>query len=377
MDYQIGILIIFIVILVIVSVLVSNSLIKIPVTNVKYPEIDGLRGYLAFFVFIHHSYIWYNFLKTDIWEKPKSNLFNHLGETSVVFFFIITAFLFISKILDKNTIDYNWKKYLIARFYRLFPIYFFSICIIFILIAIISKLKRNDSFFNLIKQIINWILFTIDGPKNINNINNTFILNAGVTWTLPYEWMFYFLLPVFAVILKIKVNYKIIVGFVIAFLIILSIYKPSFKNFVPFIFGIAIGLLMKEKKYQFFKKSIYTFIALFLLFISINYFHSGRKIIPILISFFVLFIIANGNSFFGLLSNSFSRKLGQITYSIYLLHGIILFTVFYFFIGFEKASKLSQIEHWSIIALTIFPVILLSQITYKYIELPSMNLKNK
>ena len=285
--------------------------------------------------------------------------------------------MFISKILDKNTIDYNWKKYLIARFYRLFPIYFFSICIIFILIAIISKLKRNDSFFNLIKQIINWILFTIDGPKNINNINNTFILNAGVTWTLPYEWMFYFLLPVFAVILKIKVNYKIIVGFVIAFLIILSIYKPSFKNFVPFIFGIAIGLLMKEKKYQFFKKSIYTFIALFLLFISINYFHSGRKIIPILISFFILFIIANGNSFFGLLSNSFSRKLGQITYSIYLLHGIILFTVFYFFIGFEKASKLSQIEHWSIIALTIFPVILLSQITYKYIELPSMNLKNK
>lgn len=189
--------------------------------------------------------------------------------------------------------------------------------------------------------------------------------------------MFYFLLPVFAVILKIKVNYKIIVGFVIAFLIILSIYKPSFKNFVPFIFGIAIGLLMKEKKYQIFKKSIYTFIALFMLFISINYFHSGRKIIPILISFFVLFIIANGNSFFGLLSNSFSRKLGQITYSIYLLHGIILYIVFYFFIGFEKASKLSQIEHWSIIALTIFPVILLSQITYKYIELPSMNLKNK
>lgn len=139
MDYQIGILIIFIVILVIVSVLVSNSLIKIPVANVKYPEIDGLRGYLAFFVFIHHSYIWYNFLKTDIWEKPKSNLFNHLGETSVVFFFIITAFLFISKILDKNTIDYNWKKYLIARFYRLFPIYFF----LFVLFLFLLQLFQN------------------------------------------------------------------------------------------------------------------------------------------------------------------------------------------------------------------------------------------
>lgn len=71
-----------------------NSLIKIPVANVKYPEIDGLRGYLAFFVFIHHSYIWYNFLKTDIWEKPKSNLFNHLGETSVVFFYYYRIFVY-------------------------------------------------------------------------------------------------------------------------------------------------------------------------------------------------------------------------------------------------------------------------------------------
>lgn len=60
-----------------------------------------------------------------------------------------------------------------------------------------------------------------------------------------------FLITCFCSYSKIKVNYKIIVGFVIAFLIILSIYKPSFKNFVPFIFGIAIGLLMKEKNIKF------------------------------------------------------------------------------------------------------------------------------
>lgn len=85
-------------------------------------------------------------------------------------------------------------------------------------------------------------------------------------------------------------------------------------------------------------------------------------------------MIASGNSFFGLLSNTFSRKFGQITYSIYLLHGTLLFVVFYFFIGFEKAKNLTDFEFWSIITLSVFPLIFISQLTFKYIERPLMEL---
>lgn len=68
------------------SVLVTNKIIKISIPNVQYPEIDGLRGYLAFFVFLHHCFIWEVYRKTNEWKPPSSNLFNHFGETSVVFF---------------------------------------------------------------------------------------------------------------------------------------------------------------------------------------------------------------------------------------------------------------------------------------------------
>jgi hypothetical protein len=39
----------------------------------RYSSIDGLRGYLAFFVFLHHSSVWYFYLQTGQWSVPPSN----------------------------------------------------------------------------------------------------------------------------------------------------------------------------------------------------------------------------------------------------------------------------------------------------------------
>ena len=64
----------------------------------RYQTIDGLRGFLALSVFIHHSSVWYNYIVNGVWEIPSSNLFAHLGSTSVSFFFMITSFLFVSKL---------------------------------------------------------------------------------------------------------------------------------------------------------------------------------------------------------------------------------------------------------------------------------------
>src|SRR5882762_7259719 len=64
----------------------------------KYSAIDGIRAFLAMFVFLHHSSIWYYFSHIHRWSMIPSDLFNHFGSTSVAFFFMITAFLFFSKL---------------------------------------------------------------------------------------------------------------------------------------------------------------------------------------------------------------------------------------------------------------------------------------
>ena len=245
----------------------------------------------------------------------------------------------------------------------------------FFVIIILSNYQRNDSFFKIIINSINWIFFTVAGPSDINSIQNTFLIDAGVTWSLPYEWMFYLLLPLIAIALKIKVDTKTIVIFTSFFIAFALINHASIKQFAPFVGGIFTAFLIQNKeRISILKSKKFSILGSLLILGLILFFNSGKNIFALLITTIIFILIASGNSFFGLLSNYISRSFGQITYSLYLLHGILLFIVFRFIIGYEIAAKFTELQHWAIIGLCVFPIILLSQITYKYIELPFINL---
>ncbi len=74
----------------------------------RFVTIDGLRGYLAFFVFLHHSSIWYYYLKDGLWQLPPSRLYAHFGQTSVALFFMVTGFLFAHKLLHSRGTPIRW-----------------------------------------------------------------------------------------------------------------------------------------------------------------------------------------------------------------------------------------------------------------------------
>ncbi len=375
-NYYIILLPIFLVLL--LSIVVVNKLIPLEITPVAHPEIDGVRGYLSFFVFLHHSYIWQHYIQTKSWDEPSLNLYNHFGQTSVSLFFCITAFLFTTKILKSKT-DFNWRLYLKSRFYRLFPMYFTMTCFIFIIIGYYTQLKLQTSVGELILNSASWIGFTVAGTLDINGFQNTYLMNSGASWTLPYEWMFYFLLPFLALGMGKKVKVKTLLFFLILLGSTLYINQASIRHFMPFIGGIIIAILVHKNTFStLLQKPIMNYIAVALLIISVCFFDSNRKPIPLIATSLFFLLIASGNSIFGLLSHSLSRKFGQITYSIYLVHGTLLFVIFYSFIGFERAAQLSFVYYWSIITASIVPLLFISQLTFKYIELPMMQfLKTK
>ena len=178
--------------------------------------------------------------------------------------------------------------------------------------------------------------------------------------------MFYFLLPILALAFKLKVNLKIIISFTGMFIMIALLNKAKFTPFIPFISGVLCALLIyKYNLRHLFQKNIYSIISILLMACSIFFVHRGNRPIPVIITTFLFILIACGNNFFGILSQLFSRKLGQITYSIYLIHGIVLFLVFHNIIGYKLASKLTEIEHCGIISLCIFQIIFISQLTFK------------
>jgi len=104
-------------------------------------------------------------------------------------------------------------------------------------------------------------------------------------------------------------------------------YLPLF-----FIGMISYELKEMESVYTFMKSKTSSTISIILMILSMTIFHDPYGIAMPMIGFFFL-SVSCGNSLFGLMNSRGSLVLGECSYGIYLIHGIILylfFTEFYF-----------------------------------------------
>lgn len=341
----------------------------------RFVSIDGLRGYLAFFVFLHHASIWYFYLRTGRWELPPSNLYTQFGHSSVFLFFMITGFLFFSKLIDGRTNNIDWGKLFIARLLRLVPLYLFFVFILFLLVAYLSKGNLNVPILRLLKDMASWVSFTLFNTPNLNGIGGVVLLSvAGATWSLPYEWRFYLLLPLLALTVKAIPPFPYI-ALSVASIVVLAIWGPQIRLFfiIPFFSGIIASLLARSDLFcQFATRRLSSYISLGCLAITIAAYPSALNFVPLFLLTVAFALIACGNSMFGLLSSPASRTLGEMAYSIYLLHGITLFVTFNFILGKDAFVNLSPITYWLyVIGLTPI-LIFICFTTFRLIESPAM-----
>lgn len=348
--------------------------IGIPAKSGRYASIDGLRGYSAFFVFLHHSAIWYFFLRSGLWRVPPSNLYTHFGQSSVVFFFMITGFLFSSKLINARAKPINWLQLYVSRFLRLVPLYLFSICLMFGIVIILSHFKIHESVFSIIKYFIKWSSFTILGSPDINYIHNTGIIVAGVFWTLPYEITFYLGLPILSILILLMPPLQCIIFTVSTLMIEMFFWRfPNRILVIPFAAGIISAFAVRSSAMRtYLSGKIGSIVALGAIVSVVILFPTAYNKWALWGLAVAFCIIACGNTLFGILSSPLSRMLGEISYSTYLLQGIILFVTFRFIVGFARAATLSPLEHWlTILCCTAF-LIPFCSLTFRYIEAPAM-----
>jgi len=343
-----------------------------PPTTGRFATLDGLRGYLAFFVYLHHAAIWYFYLRTGEWRVPPSNLYTHFGQSSVAMFFMITGFLFWSKLIDGRLKPIDWLKLYVSRIMRIVPLYIFALTVLAVIVVNLSGFVMNDPPFKLLKNIIRWASFTLLGSPDLNGVMSTSLIIARVTWSLPYEWLFYFSLPIFALLLRSNPPIPYIAcGFAaVAVFFLLQFDKIHLVSFGG---GIAAAYIVRLDTFRFYANHIIsTVLAIISIVASILIFPSAYNLQALSLLTIAFITIACGNNLFGLLTNPVSRKLGEMGYSIYLLHGMLLFTTFKFIVGFKRAASLTVVEHWSIILCCVPILILCCSATFHYIEAPCM-----
>ncbi len=338
----------------------------------RYLSIDGLRGYLAFFVFLHHTTVWYGYIRTGSWSLPDSHLYIHFGQSSVALFFMITGFLFWSKMLDAKDKPIDWLHLYVSRVFRLTPLYLVAMAIVFLVVAQASDFQLREPISSVLIDCFRWLIFTATGSPEINGMDNTYIVIAGVPWSLRYEWLFYVSLPILALALRILAPLPILALSALS-IVICALLPLKAIHLAAFLGGILAAYVVRIPDACAVAKSPWASLFAAGCIVGAVLAYRGSETLGALGMLTVAFVlIACGSTLGGILTNRACRLLGDLSYSLYLLHGILLFVVFDRLIGLVQARQLTPLAHWAIAAASVPALICLALMTYKLIEIPGI-----
>ncbi|QIA01217.1 acyltransferase family protein [Pseudomonas fluorescens] len=340
----------------------------------RYASIDGLRGYLAFGVFVHHSIITWIFLRTGVFEFPPSNFYSMLGQGSVALFFMITGFLFWSRLLAQGR-QHDWLAFGISRVFRLYPLYLPLMLAVFVTVFYLQNWQLKEPVSQLFKQGLLWLTF--DRP-DVNQYPQTGMLISNVTWTLAYEVFFYLALPLAALVFVYRGNWLQVVLCLIGIYALYQLvgWEHSLKKhfLASFLGGIAAAYWVRRPQLVAWSRTtLASVIALVALALAFTVFNRAFKTAPLFLLSLFFVIVASGNTLFGALQPRSIRWLGEISYSTYLLHGFVLWLMVQ---RLPLALDLDARETWvylPLMAACTCLLILISSATFLYIEQPGMN----
>jgi len=352
----------------------------------RVSAIDGLRGYLAFFVFLHHSAFWYAYVKTKSWPVPDSHLFAHFGQSSVLLFFMITGFLFFSKIRANQSAPIDWLRLFVSRVLRLTPLYWVAVAIVVAIVGFETHFVLQEQPSKLARDALHWLVFCAFDSPPLNGFGPTWLITAGVTWTLRYEWLFYLALPLIGSAVSPR-RYVIFSAIAVSAFLLNSPFRTTIVAFA-FGSGMFAALCAEHPKLRKVSRTRFgsAFVLASLVFTVVHFpvAYLQATEFPTAEEFYVLGLvtlafvaIASGNTLFGALSHPLSRRLGDLSYGIYLLQGIVLYVCFRFVVGYSRAATLPAAWFWCVIAACGGMLVVLSLLSFHFVEAPALRLVDR
>jgi peptidoglycan/LPS O-acetylase OafA/YrhL len=349
-------------------------------TTSRYGYLDGLRGLLATGVLVHHTFTAHRYFVTGEWVWSTMPVPNQLGQTTVTLFFMITGFLFTLKAIRPQL---RWKALYLSRVARLWPLYAAVVVAVFALILIASRGVPREPATALLREFLLWITFTCFGSPDINTKPMTWTMIAGVSWTLKYEVIFY-LAAIPAIHLLSRWLSTRMAGacaaIALALLLILRQLNGNANSSgnslyaAHFLCGILVAYAFEMPRWRALIalpviRWLAVAAALSLLTMT-NAYSAGA----VLATITIFAAVVGGASVFGLLGTRAAIWLGDISYGIYLLHGLMLWILF---TAIQHRTNLGAIAldvYWPMMLLVSVGVVALASLSYVVLEKPIMRL---
>lgn len=333
-------------------------------------SIDFLRGLMAISVMIYHYISWMQggLDATSVWSR--------FGIYAVTIFYFVSGFSMSYAYWENK--HFNIKKYTLSRFFRIAPL-FYVVSLVFVAYQILAFGEVD-----LYKLFLNFtFLFSIVEPSSY--------FSTGA-WSIGNE-MFFYCVFAFIVMSKNKLG-TLVVLTLISFLILIyfrtnsiaanetlssqwNVYIHPFNHLLTFLIG-CLAYFIYKNYYKLLLKYKLSFgvLGLLIFYIPIsgdrvNLVVGINSLLLLLSSFciFMFFVYLNEYSVFRAKWASF---LGDISYSIYLVHPVCWFVIERIF--FEPKTTFGLFVFW--FCAIVFSLIT-CLLTYFLIEKPGINFGKK
>jgi peptidoglycan/LPS O-acetylase OafA/YrhL len=342
---------------------------------VRVGTIDGLRGLLALAVFFHHAAIWHQYIIIGEWRPPPSRFYANLGPAGVSMFFMITGYLFWSQML-KTRGRPNFLKLYVGRLFRIVPLYLVLALIVLVSVGFATHWRLNESPFSVSNEVARWLAGGVLDVPDVNAYHAS-LISASVTWSLSYEWMFYASLIVTAFFARNPLAGFLLplVGLITVILLFYCGYR-LFEAKIALLFSVGmIAAAVREPLASAALNGIpqwaLSAVAIGAAALAVMGFDGMYGVAPELLLGVGFLLIVSGATLFGLLLTRPARRLGDISYGIYLLQGPVLLLAFSF-PALRVASAASPAVHWSLAAIAAAALTAFATLTHSLVERPGI-----
>lgn len=336
---------------------------------------DGLRGFLALGVFFHHAAIYHQYLESGQWALPPTRFYTDLGQMGVAMFFMVTGYLFWRQMLMAAGRP-NLPKLYLSRLFRIVPLYLFLAVIVLATVCVATEWHLRSSPSMLVKQAAVWLAGGLLIGGDVNGYAETGRIAAYVTWSLHYEWLFYASLLVTSLFARSSMLGVVFpVASLLAAALALQLHPDSVPLAAVLMFGVGMtaasakcALPTKPIKIPQWALSVALIgcLAAVLLLCDDIY-----RTPPILVLGVAFALVVFDTTVFGLLLTRPAKRLGDISYGIYLLQGPVFF--FLFALPSVRALALdSALGHWITVMMAMLTLVMLSVVTHGLIERPGI-----
>jgi peptidoglycan/LPS O-acetylase OafA/YrhL len=285
----------------------------------RFGHLDGLRGYLAFAVFLTHAASSVGWYATGVWSWPDSIAYTLCGRVPVALFFMITGFLFTRKVsAARGRVD--WKRLYVGRMRRLAPLYLVVTLAIFVVVGQKTGWVLREPPASLALGAFKWLGLGVTGHGNLNALPQTVLIDPAM-WTLRYEWIFYAALPLIACFATPR-RAPLLVALTLVLVHALGVDAVI----VNFLFGAFAALLhLRWPQLPRLRQPLVAALALAALVATALPFARDYGAAQSALLFPLFVCALYGNRFFGALTAPSARVLGLVSYSVYLTHGVVLY----------------------------------------------------